>query len=602
MKKILALIVALLICLPALSRPAKPGLFKAVQPDGSVIYLRLHGDEFCHWRTNTEGQVVEKGDDGFWRPVQDKGMLRVSQQNGVARRNTRNRSYKQVSPNIARGQKHFLVILVEFADVKFSSSDPNQVFSDMMNKAGYNYRGATGSARDYYFENSHGLFEPVFDVYGPVTLKQNMAYYGENDINGYDKKASEAVASGCSALNDQIDFSLYDNDNDGEVDLVYMYYAGFSEAEGADENTIWPHQWDLYSAGRSLICDGKQISRYACSSELSGDGSSAGYLVGIGAACHEFAHAIGLPDFYDTDYETNDHAAGPFDYSLMCRGSYNNDSRTPPYFSFEERIMLGWFKDSDYKEFAHSGQVVLTTVNDDVAYRTPTDQEGEYFVYECRTKSGWDAYVSPGLIVTHIDKSSRIINITNDYGQVVNYSAQYIWDNWHYINSINENGSHPCYYIVPSADQSNLLFGHKYYTGYGYYYDNSNSPYIPFPGKSNITTYAAESWNGVVSDITLSDITYADNKVSFNVYVPSDELEYNVIDNPGNGVYAAGDLFEFKLIETSASPVSSVAWYFDDEPVSGATVRLKAGRHTVEAVLTLSSGDTQTVTLEISVE
>lgn len=545
---------------------------------------------------------MEKGDDGFWRPVQEKAMLRVSQQEGVARRSAQNRIYKKVSPNIATGQKRFLVILVEFADVKFSSTNPNQVFSDMMNKVGYDYRGATGSARDYYYENSHGSFEPVFDVYGPVTLTQNMAYYGENDVNGSDKKASEAVASGCSALNDQIDFSLYDNDNDGEVDLVYMYYAGYGEAEGASEDTIWPHQWDLYSAGRSLTCDGKKVGRYACSNELSGDGSTAGYLTGIGAACHEFGHAIGLPDFYDTDYETNGQAAGPFDYSLMGHGSYNNDSKTPPYFSFEERIMLGWLDESDYQEFNHSGQLVLTSINDNVAYRTTTDQEGEYFVYECRAKSGWDAYVSPGLIVTHVDKSSRSVSITNLYGIVTSYTAKYLWDNWRQVNCINENGSHPCYYIIPSADQSNLLFGHKYYNGYGYYFESSNAPYVPFPGKSNVTTYAAESWNGVVSDITLSDIAYADNKVSFNVYVASDELEYNVIDNPGNGVYSAGDLFEFKLVETSASPFSSVAWYFDDEPVSDASVRLKPGRHTVEALLTLSSGDTQTVTLEISVE
>jgi len=602
MKKLFALIVALLVCLPAVSRPAWRGLVKAVQPDGSVILLRLHGDEFCHWSTNTAGQVVEKDTDGYWRPVKDTGALELRRAVAASRRSAQMSAMKKAPKNVAIGKQHYLVILVEFTDVKFSNETANQDFHDMMNKVGYDYNGATGSTRDYYYENSHGVFEPVFDVYGPVTMTHEEAYYGKN-ADGFDQNPNVAVRDGCKALDDQIDFSLYDNDKDGYVDLVYMYYAGYSEAEGADSDTIWPHQWDLESAGTSITCDGKKISRYACSSELEGSGVTVGKISGIGAACHEFGHTLGLPDFYDTDYEDNGQAAGMIDYSLMAGGSYNNQSRTPPFFTFEERIILGWVDESDYREFSHSGQVELTTVDDNKAYRTFTDTEGEYFVYECRGNNRWDAYVpAPGLLVTHVDKSSRNVDVVTASGTPGRYTAKYLWDTSPITNCLNENGSHPCCYIVASADQSNLLFGYKYYQGYGYYFDDSNGPYIPFPGKSNITTYAAESWNGVVSDITLSSIAYADNKVSFNVFVPSEDLDYTVIDNPGNGVYAVGDLFEFKLLESGASPVSSVTWYYDDEPVSDASVRLKAGRHTVEAVLTLTSGESQTVTLEISVE
>ena len=603
MKKILTLFVALLICLPALSRPAFPGIIKSVQPDGSIIYLRLHGDEFCHWRTNVEGQIVEKDSDGYWRPVQNTAVLSANRLAAKSMQSARNRIYKQATRG-AVGQKRGLIILVEFADVKFSVENPNQKFYDMMNKPGYDYNGATGSVRDYFYENSHGKFEPAFDVYGPVTLDHNLAYYGANNRYGNDVKAYEAVIEGCKALDDQIDFSLYDNDNDGEVDLVNMYYAGYSESEGAGDDAIWPHQWYLeVASGKKLTCDGKKIDRYACSQELTGDGSYFGGLAGIGSFCHEYSHTLGLPDLYDSDYETNGQAGGMVHFSLMASGSYNNESRTPPYFTIEERILCGWIDDSSYKEFTRSGQIVLSTVNDNIAYRTLTDKEGEYFVYECRGDNGWDAYLpAHGLIVTHLDKSDRIIDIVDLWSIRQKYTAKHLWENATTINCINENGSHPCYYLIPAADQSNLLFGFKYYSGYGYYFETKNARYIPFPGKNEVTSFAAVSWNGVVSEITLSDIAYADNKVSFNVFVPSEELDYSVIDNPGNGVYVAGDTFEFKLVESKVNAVSSVSWYYDDEPVSGTSVKLLAGPHTVEAALTLSSGETQIVTLEISVE
>ena len=98
-----------------------------------------------------------------------------------------------------------------------------------MNEPGYSVNGGTGSARDYYYDNSHGAFEPVFDVYGPVQLDKPYSYYGENYWNGDDKRPEEAIIDGCKKLDADIDFSRYDNDGDGKVDLVFMYYAGKGE-------------------------------------------------------------------------------------------------------------------------------------------------------------------------------------------------------------------------------------------------------------------------------------------------------------------------------------------------------------------------------------
>lgn len=606
MKKIFAIAVLLTAALSVLAVPAHPGKIRYTQPDGSVIEIFLHGDEWGHWITNAAGQVVEQDEDGYFHVVNTDAAsaARAAAIHRKARQQSRKYSAQKAGERAAVGQRHYLVVLVQFPDKAFTVDNPQEAFSNLLNQEGYSYNGATGSARDYYYENSHGKFEPVFDVYGPVTLANNMSYYGGNTSSGDDKAPEEAVAEACTALDEQIDFTQFDNDGDGKVDLVFMYYAGYGEADGGSSNTIWPHQWELSSGGISLTLDGKTIDSYACTNELMGSsyGSDKGKLCGIGTACHEFGHAMGLPDFYDPDYETNGQAAGLFFFSTMDSGSYNNNGRTPPYFNIEERILLGWLdEESALQEFPKNGSYTLLPVQNDLAYKIPSDQEGEYFVLECRDNQGWDSYLegAKGLLVYHVDKSSRSISI-NNYGSV---TAQSLWSKWHETNSINENGDHPCFYIVPSADQDNLLFGFKYYSGYGYYFDygSGDALRIAFPGNDNITSYRPKSWNKVDSPIALSNIQFANNQSTFAVSgIPS--LDYAVIANPGKGVYTAGSSFKLALNEPESRPSQSVSWFFDDEPVSGSSVVLTAGKHVVEAVVTVSGGGTDVVTLEITAE
>ena len=618
MKKIIATILAAFCCFSAaMAVPAYRGFIRHTQPDGSVISIRLHGDEFGHWVTDASGQILEMDADGFYRPA-DKAKTNARLAAARMRRSAVNTGRRRslARAGIATGQKRFLVILVQFSDVKFASeSTAQQDFTNLLNQNGYSVNGGTGSARDFYYDNSHGAFEPLFDVYGPVTLDNNQAYYGGNDSSGNDQSPEVAVQQGCQKLDTDfgVDFSQYDNDGDGEVDLVFMYYAGRGEADGGGDDCIWPHQWELTSGGIDLTLDGKTINKYACTNEIVSYGALEGKMCGIGTACHEFGHAMGLPDFYDTDYDNqNGLSAGMFSFSTMDSGSYNNDGRTPPYFTIEERIMLGWITASDaFREFSISGSYTIGTVDNNIAYKTPTDQDGEYFVYECRGSNGWDAGLpSHGLIVTHVDKSSRKVTIYNGSTKITNQTAAQLWSNWTTYNAINENGSHPCCYVVPAADQSNLKFGYTYYSQYQtYYFSDSYNAWIPFPTTRNNVTYnsfTASSWNGVDSDIQLSDISYSNDQVTLYATVPSSTLNYNVIKNPGNGVYTAGNSFTMELETSEAQPVTSVQWFLDDEPVSGAvapafkpTVTLSAGEHLIEAHLTLQNGGTKILELTV---
>lgn len=590
-----------LCCLSVFAKPAKPGFIKYKQPDGTTIQIMRHGDEWASWTTNERGQVIHKDADGFFREVSGVTPALAAELASVRRRSIQEMQASATAPArtpAALGQKHFLVILVEFSDLAFTIDEPQQSISSMLNQNGYSLNGATGSARDYYYDNSHGLFEPIFDVVGPVKLDKDKAYYGHNEDDN-DVNATEAIRDGCVLVDDLVDFSNYDVDGDGEVDLVYVVYAGFGEADSADDDAIWPHQWFLSAGGFSLTLDEMKIDRYACGSELMGNGK----MDSIGTICHEFGHCIGLPDFYDVDYDENGRAAGLFHYSLMCSGSYVNDGWTPPYLSIVERKMLGWVDDSALQEFPKDGMYTLTSVDDNLAYKTLTDMEGEYFVYECRDTHGWDKYVpSPGLIIYHVDQSKRKITIKTG-SSTREVEASYLWEQWDAYNSINENGSHPCYYIIPAADQSNLLFGFEYYEGYGYYYNQANDPYIPFPGKKKVTSFVPVSWNGVTGDVALSEIAYTGGKSTFRVRgMESNVLDYPVINNPGNGVYTAGSVFALELNVPDGYTAGNVRWLVDGSLVAGSTLTLTAGQHVIEAEVVRQVGEKDIITLEIAVK
>ena len=582
-----------------MARPGYPGFVKVTQPDGSTLSIRLHGDEWGHWATNAAGRVVRMDTDGFYREVPENEAQLMMESIRVKREaGNRVRQMSADKRHVAQGQKHFLVILVEFQDQDFDTQNPQETVSKMLNESGYSGNGATGSARDYYYQSSNGYFEPIFDVYGPVTLSQNMKYYGGNDSSGNDLRPEEAVKEGCELLNSQIDYSQYDNDNDGRVDMVFMFYAGYGEADGGSSNTIWPHMYYLSYLDIDLILDGKKVDKYACANELAGYGPLKGKLDGIGGVCHEFGHAMGLPDFYDSDSYNNGAAGGLYDFSLMCSGSYNNYSRTPPMFNMVERILLGWQDEtSAYKEFTKNGTVSIPEYRPDqgdpVAYMTPTDMDNEFFIYESRgSGSVWDSHLPGyGLVAYHVDKSNRTIKIRNSYVKVSE-----LWDHWENYNAVNENGSHPCFYVVPAPSQKN------------YNFDEHQTDQLPFPGTKNVKSFTPVSWNGVASDISFSDISFAGNTVTMTVSglpdTPGDDpasFWLPVIANPGKGVYTVGESFALSLAKAPAG-FQTVVWYWDGVQTEADSVALTAGDHEVEAVLSLEDGKTAAVSLRITVK
>lgn len=491
MKKILTtLLLVLSVSFVALAVPAHPAPFRYTQPDGTVLLLRNHGDEHFHWTTDESGRIVEKGEDGFYRPVDSA--VHEARKRAARRPRPFAWSSYETAPETNFGDRKILCIIANFTDSTFVIDNPRESFSNMLNQEGYSVNGAIGSVRDYYVDNSQGQYRPQFDVYGPVTLSGSSAYYDSNGVR-------KAILEAYELMADQIPIDDYDTDGDGDIDMVLFYYPGHNEAEGASSESIWPHQ----SSGNFGTMGSKTFNRYFCTSELRGNRGN--NMCAIGTTCHEFAHSLGLPDFYDTDYETNgsnDFTSDKFD--LMSGGNYNDAGRRPPYLNALERNMLGWMAAPSVLD---NGQYTLTPVRNNTAYICHSATEGEYFLFECRDNYKWDSSLSDyGLLIYHVDKSERMVTDT--------WTAANLWN----TNKINAYGGHPCFYTVFSAADVCCAF----------------------PGQGNVTSYLPTDWSGNESGAMLSAIAYDGEKSTFKVTLTTQRMMFgNVYDTFGHPLEGA---------------------------------------------------------------
>ena len=423
MKRIFVLLLSIVCCAlgGVWAVPAKPIVKTLIQPDGSELKVRLVGDENGHYYITLEGNVVERDKDGWY--VVGNGQQRESERLQMPRKRVHSSTVDEQRRAPHQAERG-LVILVEFSDVSFSKTRQN--FDDLLNKEGYNYNGATGSARDYFRDASNGQYVPEFDVYGPYRLDSVMSYYGQNDRSGLDMHPDQMVVDAVAKLASDslvdINFADYDTDNDGYMDNLFVYYAGYGENEGAPENSVWPHAWEVYEeyVKGQLVYDGKQIKGYACTSEL--QGTSGVLMCGIGTFCHEFGHVLGLPDFYVTDYSSQHKTLG--DWDIMDAGAYLNGGNTPPTYSAHERFYLGWLTpeilnetgDFELEELQKSNKAYIVTSTGEHNLDGGNPDPATYYLLENRQKTGWDRYLpGHGLMIT-----KTIYNENNWYNNIPN--------------------------------------------------------------------------------------------------------------------------------------------------------------------------------------
>ena len=418
MKKIgLIAILSLMVC-SAWAIPARRGGIVKTQPDGSQITVYQHGDEHFRWMTNAKGEWLKVDENGFYQVTEALSVEEIRTKQMAAPSRVAQAQKVATPLNIApRG----LVILVNFTDVAFTT-DKAEMDSMLIGKNytrdySYNYGGrkyfvtSEGSAWKYFYDSSNGQYSPQFDLVGPVTVSQNMEYYGKyNEKKDFDNAPWDMVKEACELVDDSVDFSLYDNDNDGYIDFVYVIYAGYGEADGGEENTIWPHSYWLLDAGVTCKVDGKYVDLYACGNELD-------YFTkqhtGIGTFCHEFSHVLGLPDLYTTEGQTHK-TLGSWD--ILDYGPYNNDMNTPPAYSAYERFMMGWLMPElivdtaniTLQDLKESNRALLISSSDEHNLIGNDPKPTNFYLLENRQQKSWDEYLpGHGMMLTKIQYSYR---------------------------------------------------------------------------------------------------------------------------------------------------------------------------------------------------
>lgn len=529
-KRILFLWAALLlgVC-TAFAVPAHPGAITVQQPDGSTLTLRLIGDEWLHFTTTADGYTVVKGSDGYYRyadvlngqltatsqvahdaagrQAAERAFLAGRQKYQVPAMTAENVKMKQMVEEQQRktlashraakyDYNNFrgLVILVQFNDKPFSREDYPEIITDMITQENYEgytktdgtFVSCTGSVYDYYSDNSDGKFLPQFDIVGPYTVN-----FSQYDGSNQTKQIIKAVVDAADA---DVDFSQYDGDGDGVVDLVYFLVAGNgANYSGNDSRLWWPHRSAIYNPDTwtYIYKDGVRLWDYASSVEFYGWTSvpSTIHLDGIGTICHEFSHVLGLPDFYDTDYEgSGGESVSPGQWSVMAGGSYSNDSRTPVGYSLYERYAVGFSEEPPVIDAEGSYTLDALYINQE-GFRINSSVDNEFFLLENRQRTAfkWDAYLpGSGLLVHRVDQTNMDV-----------------WTS----NTINNNPARNYYEVVRAGGMN-----------------HAETEYDVFPGTANVTelhntTSPAnlKTWAGHSTKWGLQNIARNDGVITFDI-------------------------------------------------------------------------------------
>ena len=557
MKYFITLLISLGFISSSFSIPAKRNtLIKYIQPTGDTLNLLLAGDEFRKLRLTTDSILVTKSENGDYyysmvdtinneiicspylaanpnKRTDEESEFAISQKKAISTFFSENSRSKQNqlkvknpissktveattrSSSAEYSDSRYLVLLVEFSDKSFKSSHTKEIFRQMFNKKGFDYQGASGSVSEYFEDQSSGVFTPQYDIVGPLKLSNTMSYYGKNDRLGYDVRPERMVADACNLAAGEIDFSLYDNDNDGLLDFVYIIYAGYGEAQSANEDEIWPHASNIEHF--NIVFNNTLIGDYACSSELSGGSGS--NLDGIGTVCHELSHILGLPDFYDTEYGGN---FGLSYWDIMDSGCYLNNGRTPCSYSAYERTFLGWLDPIKLENPAHIALRDLQEYNE-AAILYSDISSSEYFIFENRQLYGWDAYLpASGMLITRI-----------------NYN-KYKWDQ----NIVNNTLGKQNVQIMPADNELLDYEWNGFKDNWSEFYNSLICD--TYPGKTENRSFTdssspkSEFLSGYVIDRPVTEITETNGVITFNF------RNFNNTDNAGTSL-SNRDIDEIKI-------------------------------------------------------
>lgn len=276
------------------------------------------------------------------------------------------------------GTVHVLALLVEFPDNLHTV--PAAVIDSMLFGDGSPANYPKESLRRYYLRSSYGQLDIQGTTLGWYTALHNRDYYVDDaalliqEILGYYDSQGH-------------DFSVYDNDGDGQIDVFNVFWTG----EVGEWASFW-WGWASYFSSwgdANYSVDGKTLGRFTWQWE---DNTPR-------VVIHETGHALGLPDYYDYDDTVGpDGGLGSMDIMSGSWGDHNGYSKW----------MLGWLTPQFVTGPATSSLSLPTSATSAsgtvVIGAGAGSPNGEFFVVQNRTRTGNDSNLpGDGLLIFHVD-------------------------------------------------------------------------------------------------------------------------------------------------------------------------------------------------------
>lgn len=549
-----------LIAVPAYPRKVYVSTFS-----GKTTSIYMKGDEYQKFAISEDGYTLLNDSDGWWyATVLNDGKVGKSSFRLMTEEDEtfEIKSFKKNCPkgivperiqinkvnntvdnrrsasNIAMiGERRSLVILMQYKDLAFTKTKKD--FETLFNNLGYCNNGAMGSVRDFYQFASQGQLDYISDIYGPFTLTHPMRYYGGNSTyGGRDSHALELCIEAMMNLPSNVDYTLYDNNNDGLIDNVHIIFAGYGEEAGALADAIWSHQYPNRINLKSEI--GYSLAGYSCSPEFKGNTGHS--ITNIGVVCHELGHTLGAMDYYDTNYNIGGEYGGTGQWDIMADGSWNDEGRSPA--NFNPYVRSSVFKWNKQVKLESSQHIIMQNVNDgnaeqSIIYRIDTECEGDYFLLENRQRHGFDsALPGGGLMIYHVHPNIDRYNSTNT------------------VNATHPQGLYPV--CASYSDAKNEEYG------------NINSTECPFPGSKNVrnissaTFPAMLAWDGSPAKVSLSNITEnpIDGSITFITTITDSIITSDKPDVPIEKNIVYEESFEASLNDniTVSSIIGKEVW------------------------------------------
>ena len=316
---------------------------------------------------------------------------------------------------LVAGSKSIPVLLVKFHNTE---TDPYPTAN--LQQELFDGPWPTGTMTDYYRQVSYNQFTLTGKVYAWQTVAQNDTYY-EGGCNGVcdGAKTGDFLREALALHDGTVDFSQYDNDgpdgvaNSGDDD-GYVDFVAFVHPESGGEcgtGNIWSHRWvysgwtgSAYETNDARSGGGKiKVDDYVIMPAFGCGGST---MIEIGVFTHEFGHAFGLPDLYDTD-STNGDSEGVGGWCLMASGSWGGDGTSPEkptHMCAWAKSFLGWLTPTDVTADLLPASIPNIEENA-TAYRVPIS-DSQYLLVSSRQQKGFDEKLpGAGILIWHINET-----------------------------------------------------------------------------------------------------------------------------------------------------------------------------------------------------